>query len=265
MKSYPEPISVWDVIDDPDSRPVVEARLQSGTLALEFFSVDGPRELDGSQGCLVASLDTGETVVIKRSDQTIHGVVLGPEGRQWVRNEAAAYAIAKLLGMEDLVLPTVFREAELPGGVKVEVAVRLFVEPSDEGKLDEGAPLVTLDVDQLARAAIFDRVVEQPDRKIVSGHGGNWYVLREPGRAARLLLFDHQQCFGGREGFGLESGIWDVAAHQIAPYVSALTALLTQDARDVLSKFLDDEQLEGVIERARALLPADTEPGSEEA
>ncbi len=248
------PITVWEVIDDPHARSVLEDRLRTADLSLEFESADGPLELDGSQGCVVGQLSTGEVVVVKRSDQTVQGIELGDMGRQWVRNEAAGYEVARVLGMEDLVLPTVLRNAALRGGVKIEVAVRLFVESSPQGTLFEGAPLVDVPLEQRARAALFDRVVEQSDRKVSGDQGGNWYVLTEPGRENRLLLFDHQLCFGARDGVGLSSGIWDMAGHQIGPYVPALQELLTDNTQELLAELLPEQPLRDLSDRVRSLL-----------
>lgn len=255
MTSDDEPISVWDVVERPERRPDLERRLRAESLDTEFEAVGGPLLGHGSQGGTVGELTTGEVVFVKRSDRSVQGVLLGDAGRQWVRNEAAAYEIARILGFEDIVLPTVLRTAVLDDGTELEVAVRLYVEASADGCLEEGAPLVLVDDDQLARAAIFDFIVEQADRKVVDGlHGGNWYVLEEPDREPRLLLFDHQQCFGFREGVGLNSGIWDVAGHKIGPHLEAIEKLVTEEARSKMLQYLTPEQVDGVIRRANQLL-----------
>lgn len=249
-----------DVILRPDLRSVLEHRLRSGQLDFELGSVNGQIEGQGSQGGVVGLMDTGEAVFIKRSDRTVQNAPLGSVGRTWVHNEAAGYEVARILGYEDIVLPTVLREGVeggVEGGVTVELAIRLFVEASDDGDLDEGAPLPQIDPDQLARAAIFDWVVEQTDRrKNGDQHGGNWYVLREPGCEPRLLLFDHQLCFGSRDGVGLNSAIWETAGHRVGPHVGDLNALLTDDARARLRPYLSDEQIDHLVERARQLLRA---------
>jgi hypothetical protein len=244
-------ISVRRFIDDPASRPILIERLRSGRLMREFSTARGDMDLKGSHGGFVSQLDTGEIVFVKRSDQTVQGAELGPEGMQWVRNEAAAYAIAELLGFEDIVLPTILRHTATDG---VDVAVRLYVEPSDSGELTEGRPPHHLPIDQLARAATFDFVIEQTDRMTLDGqHGGNWYVWNEPELESRLLLFDHQLCFGSRPEFGLRSAFWAIAGHKVGPYLGRLGALQTAEARAMLSQYLTDDQLTGVAERVDAL------------
>lgn len=250
------PITIWDVLEDAEALAVLEDRLLTADLVAEFESVDGGAlELDGSQGCVVGELSTGEFVVIKRSDQTVQGYPLGDVGLQWVRNEAAGYEVARLLGMQDLVLPTVLRRASLADGTKIEVAVRLYVEASPEGTLREGAPLAGVPTEQRARAALFDYIVEQSDRKVSGDQGGNWYVLVEPEQPEpRLLLFDHQLCFGARDGFGLSSGIWDMSGHQIGGHLDQVEALLTDDAKERLGALLPAEALDSLLQRARSLL-----------
>lgn len=250
-----EPISVWDIIERPECRSILESRLGTAQLETEFQALGGPLTGHGSQGGTVGELASGEVVFLKRSDRTVQGVALGDTGIQWVRNEAGAYEIARILGFEDIVLPTVLRNAVSEDGTAIEVAVRLYVEASAEGELEEGAPLVLIDDDQLARAAIFDFVVEQTDRKVVDGLvGGNWYVLREPQCVARLLLFDHQQCFGARDGIGLNSGIWEIAGHKIGPHLDAVRALDTDEARERMLRYLSPDQVDEVVRRARSLL-----------
>lgn len=250
------PITIWDILEDAEALAILEDRLLTADLVTEFESVDGGAlELDGSQGCVVGQLSTGEFVVIKRSDQTVQGYPLDEVGLQWVRNEAAGYEVARLLGMQDLVLPTIVRRASLGDGTKIEVAVRLYVEASARGSLREGAPLAGVPAEQRARAALFDYIVEQSDRKVSGDQGGNWYVLEEPDRAeTRLLLFDHQLCFGARDGFGLSSGIWDMSGHLIGPYLGSLEALLTDEARDRLASLLPEDVVDSLVERARLLL-----------
>jgi hypothetical protein len=255
MTDDDEPISVWDVIENVDRRTTLEDRLRTGRLVSEIESIDGPPlHLDGSQGCFVYRINTGETVVVKRSDQTVHGVPLGAEGPAWVRNEAAAYELARILGFEDLVLPTMLRNAEDADGHPIQIAIRLYVESTPAGELVEGAPLTTVDGDQLARAAIFDWLVEQTDRRAIGDHGGNWYILREPDRPPRLLLFDHQQCFGSRVGFGLASGIWDSAGHKIGPYLDAVRRLIdNEDTTSRLSQYLTPTQIADLLGRAKQI------------
>lgn len=256
MTDDTEPISTLEIIGDPELLATLEGRLTDGDLSTAIQSVDGvDLLLPGSQGCFVFRLETGEVVVVKRSDQTVHGVALGPEGEAWVKNEAAAYELARILGFQDIVLPTKLRMAELADGTKITVAVRLYVEASEEGSLVEGAPLFPVDNDQLARAAIFDWLIEQTDRRVIGDHGGNWYVLSEPGWGPRLLLFDHQQCFGTREGFGLASGIWEIAGHKIGPYLGAVQELIdSSDAHAMLREYLTEAQLADLLSRAEQLL-----------
>jgi hypothetical protein len=255
MTSDDEPISVWDIIERPERRPVLEARLRLGSLGTEFDAVGGHLLGHGSQGGTVGELATGEVVFVKRSDRSVQGALLGEAGREWVRNEAGAYEIARILGFEDIVLPTVLRSAVLDDGTEIEVAVRLYVEASVDGRLEEGAALFLVDDDQLARAAIFDFIVEQADRRVVDGlNGGNWYVLEEPDRVPRLLLFDHQQCFGARDGMGLNSGIWDVAGHKIGPHLQAVESLVTEEARSRMLRYLRSDQVNDVVRRASHLL-----------
>jgi hypothetical protein len=120
--------------------------------------------------------------------------IFKPPDTEWMRpgirvgagpqNEAGAWEVAKLVGMDDLVAPTVVREVSIKGKGTVG-SLQAFVAGKDAGR--------SPDRDRfngnrdLQRAAMFDFVIGNQDR-----HPGNWR-LREDGR---LGLIDHGLSFG---------------------------------------------------------------------
>jgi hypothetical protein len=100
-------------------------------------------------------------------------------GAQAMR-EVAAYQVAKLVGMKDLVPPTVYRNQNGKMGI-----IHPFAEGETAGNVGEAK---RYDGDRdCARCAAFDYVIADGDR-----HNGNWICQ---GDGPKIQLIDHGMCF----------------------------------------------------------------------
>lgn len=248
------PITVRDAIDDINLRRVLEERLKTPIVA-QANTPGGDTAVVGkghTQGGFVGQLETGETVFFKRSDRSADNAELGDAGKRWVRNEVAAWRTAKVLGLDDLVIPTVHQWVEENGEI-VEIAVRLLIEGEPGGSLVEGGPLNSVDDDDLARAAMFDLIVEQSDRRGAFGRSANYYILTPPDAASRLLLFDHQLCYGANDGKAMDSAIYDHHGHRIKPFCAFDRRKAVAQLRKELATLLDAADLAAVCDRVTNL------------
>jgi hypothetical protein len=101
--------------------------------------------------------------------------------------EVAAWEVAKIVGMDDLVAPAVERTMGEWHGALVdfqegEVAFKIDSERKFDGERN------------LARAAIFDYIIGNEDR-----HAGNWMVGKDGG----LRLIDHNLAFPDKGAYGV--------------------------------------------------------------
>lgn len=106
------------------------------------------------------------------------------EADRMVRNEAAAYEINRMLGL-DLVPPTVLRDLPAATGQLATFSVCLAVDG------DENGDIARLHDDDIALAALLDTLFFQLDRL-----KRNWLIRWDPvvGRE-RPVLIDHGFCF----------------------------------------------------------------------
>lgn len=149
----------------------VESRLRSGT-PISKKALGG-----GANSSYIMEMDNGEKAVWKPRDgerTDLRDSI--PEYTQYKR-EAAAYAVAKAIGMEDLIPPTTIREIDGKVGSMQEFT---------EGVVAKEVPAkICFDGDtDLKRAAVFDYLVGNSDR-----HRGNWLVDLK--RGDKLRLIDH--------------------------------------------------------------------------
>jgi len=155
------------------SSPVVDSDELGGGVS-ETFLV---KLKDGSKA--VWKPDSGENSDVR---DTI------PAGNQSGR-EAAAWEVAKIVGLDDLVVPAVVRGLQVGEKIGSETgsetgekgAMLEFV----DGKTAHAAPDAFDGKEDLARAAVFDFVIGNTDR-----HKGNWLV-----KEGKLRLIDHGLAF----------------------------------------------------------------------
>jgi len=159
------------------------------------------------------------------------------------RREVAAYELSKLIGW-NFVPPTVVR-AEGPQGVG---SLQLYVDHDRESHFfsqREDAELVP----QLQRMAVFDYVTNNADRK-----GGHCLL----DGVNRIWGIDHGLCF--HTDYKMRTVIWDWAEESIAqPWLDDVNALADtlendEEATAALRTLLNEDELDGVIERSRDLV-----------
>lgn len=249
-----------DEIRDPTARTALEQELADSAIVGPIRDPDDPSKLwvfGGSQGVAVYELASGRYVMLKRPD--INQAIARPEteiarlgdrGEQWIRNEAAANEVAKLTGCEDLVIPAVLRTHTFPGGKPVTVALSPFVDEAREcGSLRECPP------EEVARAAMFDEVIVQTDRRAHDIGCGNWFTVPSSAGDRHLLLFDHQFCFGQsvEPRASLRSAPHDEAGHRVHNHAHHLNPLLEPAAAERLQALLPPEEVENLQRRAAKL------------
>jgi len=110
-----------------------------------------------------------------------------PDSPRAAANEAAAWVVAKRLGLHHLISVTVLREIPLPAPEEgtVLAALQLF-EPTYDPDRWEDFP-----AGETQWAALFDVIIEQTDRD-----GRNWIVTRDDNFRPHLKLTDHGYAFG---------------------------------------------------------------------
>lgn len=121
-------------------------------------------------------LDNGVKAVYKE-EQTYERMRRDITSGMDKEREAAAWQVAKLVGMDDLVVPSVVRGN---GSMSLFQQGQLAANMYGSGKYDGN--------NDLARAAVFDYVIGNTDR-----HGGNWLVNDN-----KLRLIDHGLSFPER-------------------------------------------------------------------
>lgn len=153
------------------------------------------------------------------------------------RREVAAHELSELLGWS-LVPPTVAR----PDGPLGPGSVQLFV-PCDPDEhyfelLDDPATHPTL-----RRLAAFDVVANSTDRK--GGH-----VVRDA--AGEIWAIDNGLSFHAE--FKLRTVIWEFSGDDLDAEVLEALERLLDDGSSTLARWLDDDEVEALERRARALL-----------
>ena len=134
--------------------------------------------------------------------------------------EVGAWEVAKLVGMQDIVQPTVKRTINGEVG-----SVQKFANGQVAKNVQNGATEYDGDRD-LARAAAFDYVLGNTDR-----HTGNWLVENPNQQAAKLHLIDHGLSFPAYGNGGLSSQFVRKATAKgldvpSAPFVNAKDKIL---------------------------------------
>lgn len=131
----------------------------------------------------MVTLEGGVRAVFKPASG--EGVWEGVDKGKGTEREIAAWEVAKIVGMGDLVAPAVERTIDGKRG-----ALLLWL----PGKFPVGANKYD-GKDGLARAAMFDSVLGNKDR-----HSGNWKITND----GKLALYDHNLAFSdrGREASG---------------------------------------------------------------
>jgi uncharacterized repeat protein (TIGR03843 family) len=153
------------------------------------------------------------------------------------RREVAAWVLSERLGF-GFVPPTVTRDGPFGEG-----SLQLFV-PSDFEQhyftLYEGRPDLH---DDLKAICAFDLLVNNTDRK--SGH----CLL---GLDGRVWSVDHGLCFAA--AFKLRTVIWEFAGDAVPPAVVDRLAPLCDGPPQELIDLLDEDEIDALVARGRALL-----------
>ena len=157
---------------------------QSGRLHFEDGSSGVFKSANGDMEML--DEDTGEPVGPRKSI---------PLGESW-RREVAAYDVAQIVGMEDIVAPTTAINITAEHAVKS----KLPQGPASLQKwVDDAAPAANLnpssrfgdESDDIQRAVAFDLIIGNTDR-----HAGNWMsTLSTAEEKAKITLIDHGLAF----------------------------------------------------------------------
>jgi len=166
------------------------------------------------------------------------------------KRENAAWQVAKIVDLDDLVPASVMRKVEGDKGVLIEwrdgkKGADVSEKDRYDGKRD------------LERAAIFDLVMGQSDR-----HPGNWLVADKPDGTKQLVLIDHgftlpdQTVAGFRPSYDNNHFLKKMAAGDrrptpelVAPYIKNKKAILDELTEMGLPK----RAVAGVQERIEAL------------
>jgi len=140
-----------------------------------------------------ATLDNGMRGAFKPSEEG-GGYRAGIDGLGAER-EQAAWEVAKLVGMEDMIAPVVIREMDVPGGATTNDLFDPGVKRGSLATWQEGT--VAKDVrsqaerydggHDLQRAAMFDYITGNQDR-----HNGNWVIADDD----KIKLIDHNLSLG---------------------------------------------------------------------
>ena len=169
-----------------------------------------------------------------------------------VNREVAAWKVATLVGMDDLVPAVVTRDVEGLGyGVAAE-----FHEGTEARKMrDVHGDYPYGDHKTIARAAAFDYVIGNEDR-----HAGNWLAKNERGKG--ITLIDHNLTFPEgpyyasnqnyvKRAHSLDENLSDeglAPKDMAAPYLAA-----QKQIEETLKKLGLEESVPGVIDRIKKL------------
>lgn len=182
----------------------------------------------------------GEATAIAKPEE---GVLYGP----WlVRCEVGAWRLARLLGWEDLVPPTVFRHLRVPDGdtalCSVQAACTNVVAP--------GISVTAFPSLDVVRAATFDFLMQQGDR-----HGDNWLGVRRDDGSLGPVLIDNGFALNHEWSPTLVSAFYDAAEGQDLPFevLVAIKSFLADAVGSDLQATLPEGTAPGLIERAEHL------------
>jgi uncharacterized repeat protein (TIGR03843 family) len=159
------------------------------------------------------------------------------------RREVAAFALSEALGW-GLVPPTVERHDGPFGAGSLQLFVAADYEQHYFTLFDEGGH-----EEVLLAMCVFDIVANNADRK--SGH----VLLGEDGR---LWGIDHGLCFHRQPK--LRTVIWDFADEPVPPLLLADLQRLASGLPDELTRLLDDEESDAIVNRIDRLVRTGTFP-----
>jgi len=140
---------------------------------------------DGANRSSIVTLENGEKGVWKPASGEYPDLRPSIAGGTYYRREGAAYAVAKILGLDDLVPPTTVRE--IGGNVG---SIQEFIPRAKNARHFDAAQKYDGRED-CTRAAAFDYVTGNTDR-----HDNNWMV----GEDGKLILIDNGLTFPNRHG-----------------------------------------------------------------
>ena len=149
----------------------------------------------GIMGAMKVTLDDGTEGVLKlkKNEQTARS---GIEKGTYYHREVAAAEVAEVLGMADLVPPTVVKQLE-SGDIG---SCQKWVNGELECAGDTGRHPSDLDPSLLARAAAYDYLIGNTDR-----HANNWKINED---GDRIALIDNHLSFPTSISYdGLRSGL----------------------------------------------------------
>lgn len=153
----------------------------------------------GVSGAYVVTFEDGSKAVFKKpTTQDLRPTI--PVGTDHLR-EAAAYEVAKIVGMQDMVPATTLRAVAFshqneydakPVTVKAVGSLQAWVPQAKTAQWHNDTKIIHDGLRDWKRAAVFDFMIGNMDR-----HGGNWMV-KEGGK---LALIDHGLSFPVKNDF----------------------------------------------------------------
>ena len=160
------------------------------------------------------------------------------------QSEAAAWTVARRLGLRELVPVTVVREIELPEGRTELAALQLWVDDYDADRMDE------FPEEDLDWAGVFDHLIQQTDR---DGH--NWLVWRDEHGRPRLKLTDNGYAFGAPNRTFSSQFSRDRSGRPLNDkMLAALRRLKEPEFAEELKELLHHDQVEALLGRVDILL-----------
>ena len=113
----------------------------------------------------------------------------GIEPGQSAQREAGAWEVAKIVGMDDMVAPTIVREFPIHGVMK-EGSFQFWWENAEVADRLDYARQFGTDPSELHRASLFDFIIGNQDR-----HSNNWMI----DQLGKMRLVDHNLVMGELE------------------------------------------------------------------
>jgi hypothetical protein len=169
------------VIDAPEL-DALEQYLREAMMLRAWVGIEG--QGGGHPNKWRLELDGGVYVVAKLGDDD--------NTARMVRAEAAAWALARVLGWEDLVAATVVRDVDLPDVGRIPASLQV-IWPAFEWLTS----LESFERDDVVRAAAFDVLIRMSDRG-----NNNWLGAGPRGEPKALKLIDHGHAFVGEGSTG---------------------------------------------------------------
>ncbi len=159
--------------------------------------------------------------------------------------EAAAWVVARRLGLEQLVPVTIARVIKLPEGDDQLAALQLWRESQEEDQPPDAFP-----DDEITSAALFDYLTEQGDR---DNH--NWLTWRDEADRPHLRLADNGCAFGGR-GWPLRSTFYELRRGRRldGPTLAVLQKLRDPQFAQELEPLLPRALIRALLERVERLI-----------